>query len=415
MEKLNLKTRKNQKGITLIALVITIVILLILAGIAIASLTGDNGLFARANQARQNTLDAQNKENETLEGYEDTFDKVIAGAAITGIDTNITNPIEAMPTGATVIEGNANEGIVIRDENGNEWVWVEVPKTSEVYPTAGVELDVNKITDEQCTIIYEDLEKYASAYRQDGYEDTFYSTAQAGFEDADAYNEAKNNMLRSVYKNGGFWIGRYEVGDADATASNTTRTDTTGTSNAAVIKANQIPYTYVTCRQAQELATGLSTGGKTSSLMFGIQWDLTCKFLEIKGGLTQTEIKREDEVGSTNWGNYINSYITLSRGKYNTAPDSTTSQWLDVIPGTKNSKMLLTTGASENTNKMNIYDLAGNVNEWTLETYTSDTSNPCEDRGGNYSLYGSYRPASSRYFDATTGCYNDLGFRSSLY
>ena len=59
MKKLNFKTQKYQRGITLVALVITIIILLILAGIAIASLTGENGLFARARQARQNTLDAQ--------------------------------------------------------------------------------------------------------------------------------------------------------------------------------------------------------------------------------------------------------------------------------------------------------------------------------------------------------------------
>ena len=71
------KTNVKEKGITLIALVITIVILLILAGIAIASLTGDNGLFARARQARQNTLDAQNKENETLEGYEDAITSTV--------------------------------------------------------------------------------------------------------------------------------------------------------------------------------------------------------------------------------------------------------------------------------------------------------------------------------------------------
>ena len=140
-----MKEFREDYGITLIALVITVVILLILAGIAIASLTGENGLFARANQARKNTLDAQNAENATLEGYEDTFDRVIAGATITGIDTNITNPIEAMPTGATVIQGDASEGIVIRDENGNEWVWVEVPKATEVYPTAGIDLDVENI------------------------------------------------------------------------------------------------------------------------------------------------------------------------------------------------------------------------------------------------------------------------------
>ena len=149
--------------------------------------------------------------------------------------------------------------------------------------------------------------------------------------------------------------------------------------------------------------------------MFGIQWDLTCKFFFFFGGLSQAEIKRGDEVGSTNWGNYQNSSIILSRGKYNTSPYTSTSQWLDITTKTKNGIILLTTGASEDTNKMNIYDLAGNVNEWTLETYTSDTRTPCTDRGGNYSLYGSYRPVSSRYYNSTTGGYNDLGFRPSLY
>ena len=68
---------KKKKGITLIALIITIVILLILAGIVIASLTGDNGLFKRAQQARKNTLDAQNKENATLQGYEDAISSTV--------------------------------------------------------------------------------------------------------------------------------------------------------------------------------------------------------------------------------------------------------------------------------------------------------------------------------------------------
>ena len=192
-EKGELKMKENLKrkrGITLIALVITIVILLILAGITIASLNGNNGLFARAKQARQNTLDAQKKENVTLEGYEDTVDYVL-GTEIKGIDTEKTNPEGAMPSGATVIQGEMSEGIVIRDENDNEWVWVEVPRTEEVYPTVGVKLDVNNITDEQCNTIYEDLANYASVYRADGFEDIFYSTEQHGFKDADAYNEAK--------------------------------------------------------------------------------------------------------------------------------------------------------------------------------------------------------------------------------
>ena len=56
------KLKRETNGITLVALVITIIILLILAGIAIASLTGDNGLFARARQAREETLTAQEDE-----------------------------------------------------------------------------------------------------------------------------------------------------------------------------------------------------------------------------------------------------------------------------------------------------------------------------------------------------------------
>ena len=71
------KRRKTNKGITLVALVITVIILLILAGIVISSLTGDNGLFKRAKEARQNTLDAQNKEKVTLEGYEDTISSTV--------------------------------------------------------------------------------------------------------------------------------------------------------------------------------------------------------------------------------------------------------------------------------------------------------------------------------------------------
>ena len=230
-----------------------------------------------------------------------------------------------MPAGATVIQGDANKGIVIRDENGNEWVWVEVPRTTDVYSTTTLSsiTDVDNITDEQCTIIYNDLATYAGAYRQDGFEDTFYSTEQHGFSGPEEYNKAKNNMLRSVYKNGGFWIGRYEVG-----IENTYRNygDDYYTEHpiteTPVIKANAYPYNYVTCRQAQELSTRLSTGGKTSSLMFGIQWNLTCKFLEIKGGLTQAELKGGDGVGSTNWGKLYNSTILLSQGKYNTSPNS---------------------------------------------------------------------------------------------
>ena len=72
--------KNNSRGITLIALIITIIILLILAGISIATLSGENGLFARAKQARKNTLEAQELENTILGSYEGTINSIIDGA-----------------------------------------------------------------------------------------------------------------------------------------------------------------------------------------------------------------------------------------------------------------------------------------------------------------------------------------------
>ena len=71
---------KETKGITLIALIITIIILLILAGISISALGGENGLFTRAKQAKNNTLDAQNAENQALTGYETKIHEVVGGS-----------------------------------------------------------------------------------------------------------------------------------------------------------------------------------------------------------------------------------------------------------------------------------------------------------------------------------------------
>ena len=76
--------------------------------------------------------------------------------------------------------------------------------------------------------------------------------------------------------------------------------------------------------------------------------------------------------------------------------------------------ILLTTGASDACKKMNIYDLAGNVWEWTLE-YTASTSIPCALRGGCYVATGSNIPASYRDSSFTTYSYGTIGFRPSLF
>lgn len=70
---------KEQKGITLVALVITIIILLILAGISIATLGGNNGLFTKAKEAKNNTLDSQNAENEAINSYNNAINEALEG------------------------------------------------------------------------------------------------------------------------------------------------------------------------------------------------------------------------------------------------------------------------------------------------------------------------------------------------
>ena len=404
---------RTEKGITLISLVITIIILLILAAVSIGALAGDNGLIARAQKAKNNTLDAESSENTILADLENTIDTIV-GVEITGVNTDDTNPKQAIPTGGKIIKGEASKGIVMQDVNENEWVWVEVPKTiytNSIYLTGATTPSSN--TD--YTNIEKIMQNYAKDYRNINFKDEWYSEAQHGFASAEAYNTAKNNMLKSVYDNGGFWIGRYEAGDVTATASNTTITsakdDTYIATNPAVIKADQIPYNYITNKQAQTLSTSLATGGKTSSLMFGIQWDLTCKFLEEKTSLTTTDITSI----STSWGNYYDSTINLSKGKYYTDSSSSSSTWTAVTAGAKNGTMLLTTGASEDTNKMNIYDFAGNEYEWTLEQYTSDNGSPCALRGGSYNFRGHSTPASDHYDYGTSSSKDIIGFRPALY
>lgn len=120
-----MRRTNKQSGIILVALVITIIILLILAGIAISSLT-QTGLFSKAQEAKQKTEEKAEEENTTLNEYEKWIAKYenngYKGQPITNVDTSKTNPEGAMPKGTTGIEGDANKGIVIKDSNDNEWV-----------------------------------------------------------------------------------------------------------------------------------------------------------------------------------------------------------------------------------------------------------------------------------------------------
>ena len=373
-------------------------------------LTGQNGILNRAAEAKEKTEIANEDEQRKLaqaEALMNTEKTTYKG---------VTLPEGFAPT-KIAEEDSIDDGLVITDGYGNEYVWVEVPKTTEVYPTAGV--SVTNFNDEEYKKIEGDLHTYTNDYRNGkGFNDIFFADSTNGwFTDADQYNELKKKMLKSVYQNGGFWVGRYEAGIEENRAA---KGDVT---IIPLSKENLYPYTYVTRTQAKVLAEQVESGSYTSSLMFGVQWDLVLKYIETKNATTQYNLK----TNSTTIGNYYNSEFTLNRGKF--AQYNVLSSWYnfdskdksDLVIGNRKKLqssyekgILLTTGATEATKLQNIYDMAGNVWEWTLEK-TSRDDGPCTVRGGNFRYDGLECSASSRDSTVTSGSHSGIGFRISLY
>ena len=156
------------------------------------------------------------------------------------------------------------------------------------------------------SIFEEHLKQVVKIYRNGtGYSDTYAADDKnvGWFADATAYNNLKNSMLKSVYENGGFYVGRYEAGIDTTTGTNRTSKGPTNSDGkytiegmpAPVTKADAYPYTYVTRTQAQNLASKVNAGTKTSSLMFGVQWDLVLAFMsKDTAKITSTDVLTKD-------------------------------------------------------------------------------------------------------------------------
>ena len=375
-------------------------------------LTGQNGILNRAGEAKEKTEIANNDEQRKLAQVE----------ALMNTEKTTYKGVN-LPEGfaPTKIEGenSLDDGLVITDGKGNEFVWIEVPKTTTVYPTA--ELNIIEFTDDEYTKIETDLHTYTKDYRNGtAYDDVYYPDNTSGWftEKGDtSYDTAKKKMLKSVYQNGGFWVGRYEAG---IEINRIAKGDATVT---PLTKANLYPYTYVTRTQAKVLAEKVESGSYTSSLMFGVQWDLVLKYLETKNATSKTNLT----TNSATIGNYYDAEFTLNRGKF--AEYGNSSKWFDynseeksdLVTGSKKQAqtsgtkgIMLTTGATNKAKLQNIYDIAGNAWEWTLEKTSSD-SNPCTYRGGTYSDKGTEHPANSRFHDVTSYANGVISFRVALY
>lgn len=327
------------------------------------------------------------------------------GGSTTVTSRKLTNPY--LPTGFSYIEGtDLSNGLTIQDSTGNQYVWVEVPKAEEVYQTAGA--DITTFTDDEYAKIETDLQTYTNDYRnQTSFIDEYNSDETTGLTSIE-YTQLKQKMLKSVYQNGGFYVGKYETG-----IENTPRTsgnELIAPTETPVIKPNAYPYNYVTCRQSQTLANNMESGEYTTSLMFGVQWDLVLKYLESKG-ISQADLK----TNSTDLGNYNNNLWSITNDNSKYSEDG--SSWTEGAYGTKDSDkdIFLSTGAKETFAKQGIYDFAGNAMEWTLE-YTSDSTFPCTYRGGAYNSNGNYGPSNYRGSYATVNSYyGHIGFRVTLY
>ena len=442
--KINLK--KN-KGITLIALVITIIVLLILAGVSIAMLTGQNGILTQAQNASTQTEIAEAKEkaqmdimawqSERLENGQDaTLNDETVKTILTGKDyvkelkdtsfistkgdheiqysdlyTNGNNQSGqtvvdgvTVPSGFTHIAGESKEeGIVVADSKGNEFVWVPVTKKEDGTPTAPYVETNGMLTKKDGTQVEIQLGRYSfdrttgeTTTAPSGYSEDTSANHNPDYENAIALSI--ENFKTSVEENGGYYIARYEAGVTsntafsaedmldEWTAPNDTWTAYDGDSSDIVIKSGEKVWNYVTQKKASELCINLKTSNGytdvTSDLVNSYAWDTAIVFIQ--------------KCGTDN--NYANQLGT------STTPDNPSNLG--------EAKLAQGNGKDKADTQCNIYDMAGNCVEWTTET-SSVSDSPCVNRGGFY-VHGNLC-TSDRFFAVPTSANVYGAFRPLLY
>ena len=406
---------KNNKGITLVALVVTIVVLLILAGVSINLVLGNNGIIAKAQEAKTKQAEASQNDLKGMNSLIEQMESTLNGSGNGGKTEPETVPYLPSDDFHYDTSTSVDTGLIIADSNENEYVWVVVPRTTAVYKTTG--LGKTTFTDADYTSIEKDLKDYTSIYvTESGYSDLYYPDDKnvGWFADETAYNNLKNSMLKSVYENGGFYVGRYEAGigtnrtSIEAQVNGKYPVPTT----APVTKADAYPYTYVTRTQAQNLASNVNSGTKTSSLMFGVQWDLVLAFMHNKGNIADSTLTSN----STTIGNYNDNLWTIKNAKaqYSEDDGDTFTACPNPFKKESESEILLTTGADSSFSVQNIYDIAGNVWKFTLER-SPYTNVLCARRGGGFNVTGSDYPAALRFNVSTDFSGFNIGFRVSLF
>ena len=401
------KIKKQVKGITLIALVVTIIVLLILAGIALNLTIGQNGIFTRAQKSVNTWRNAETNEQLAMGELEDLMDGYLngnGGSGTGGETTTVgdlkpgegeevtildeTTEVEDGLENKVVIPGgfgiasdsgtNVEDGIVIEDEDGNQFVWIPVSVPNEENGgKTPIHTNTGDITIDYARTAYST--NVATGEIDDGTNSekiNFSSTYSNYFTEAMPSDE-----LQSVNANGGYYIGRYEAGDGSSTEFRTAETGVDGT---VVIKKNQVPYNYITRSDAETKATEISTVQEyttaTTKLVSSYAWDTALDFIQ----KANSDNEHSDYATSSPEGNYSNTDY-----------------------GNGLSRTGQTTPVS------NIYDMGGNLWEYTTESRSDESSLYVTRGGSSYNYYDSC-PAGYRDFGSGTH-YSVNGFRTTLY
>ena len=376
-------------------MVVTIVVLLILAGISLNLVLGENGIITRAQEARDKTEQARINTEKSMNSLEQELSDYVNkigtgnGGNSGGSQTTVENVV--IPEGYYYVGGTKAKGIVIsdniadkdldkgkedvrRDLAGNQWVWVPVETPSSLYTTVteGIALagstgvKTTKYTNSEIISGTKRGLPGSTASREPDiltsteWGDSDESAKTAGFSSlvnmAETMVSDYEEMIASLEKYKGFYIGRYEL------SANGEKTGATQT-----CRNNVNWYTlYKNCTTLAKEGTKAKT-----RMILGLQWDATCNWLASSG----FDIK-----DSSAWGNY--------------------------------NRIEKRTGSSEKYKANNIYDFAGNCLEFTQEV--TDISYRIS-RGGKYDESGSDLPASCRYGITPAYPLYTQGARPALY
>ena len=388
--------QNRNKGITLIALIITIIVMLILVGVVVtvviqsnllgtAKTAGDKYKTAYEDESNMSEVTINGEKYASIEDYLEGKVKLPEGAGKRFSETKeYTDGTKTawIPAGFTVSGKNGETtidgGLVIYDIPENEienvkWDGTEKTKYNQF---VWIPVEVNKTTepkDTETSIASFYRSKWADNARTAGLDVSY--TEPYSYDETNDYDTSTGiksqiaNLTKSIYKYGGFYIGRYEAGSVEERTSSTTGVTTLG------IKQDMYPYNSVKWGESMsnigtEGAVYLSNNlysssdyGATSMLCTGACWDSMLDFIKDEKNVTN----------SKSWGNYHDSetYKIYRGSLYSNlawkSADATNGTEVRIYDG-----ILLTTGATERNSAKNIYDVAGNCWEWITESNSSD-------------------------------------------